>query len=126
MLAFLAVATAPLVEEMIYRGLLYSALQRVTGRLFAVLIVAGMFAGLHVFQYRQNIGAILSIAILSLSLTALRAKTGRLLPCYVIHLIFNGVQSLIIVFYPYLNSLVESSRTGAAKGAVTCIFRCLG
>jgi uncharacterized protein len=125
-LAFLAVATAPLVEELIYRGLLYSALQRVMGRVFAVLIVAGMFAGLHVFQYRQNIGAILSISILSLSLTTLRAQTGRLLPCYVIHLIFNGIQSLIIVFYPYLNSLIESSRTGATKGAVTCIFRCLG
>jgi len=27
-----------------------------------------------------------------------RARTGRLLPCFVIHLVFNGVQSVIIVF----------------------------
>ncbi len=122
-LAFLAVATAPLVEEFIYRGLLYSALQRVIGRLFAVIVVAAMFAGLHMWQYRQNIGAILSIFVLSLALTVVRARTGRLLPCYIIHVVFNGIQSIIIVLYPYLNALVESSRT---KGALTSVLRCLG
>ena len=122
-LAFLAVATAPLVEEFIYRGLLYSALQRVIGRLFAVIVVAAMFAGLHMWQYRQNIGAILSIFVLSLALTVVRARTGRLLPCYIIHVLFNGIQSIIIVLYPYLNALVESSRP---KGALTGLLRCLG
>ena len=122
-LAFLAVATAPLVEEFIYRGLLYSALQRAIGRLFAVIVVAAMFAGLHIWQYRQNIGAILSISVLSLALTGVRARTGRLLPCYVIHVVFNGIQSIIIVLYPYLNALVESSRP---RGVLTCVLRCLG
>ena len=122
-LAFLAVATAPLVEEFIYRGLLYSALQRVIGRLFAVIVVAAMFAGLHIWQYRQNIGAILSISVLSLALTVVRARTGRLLPCYIIHVVFNGIQSIIIVLYPYLNALVESSRP---RGVLTCVLRCLG
>ncbi len=109
-LAFIAVATAPLIEEMIYRGLLYSALQRVIGRWFAIIVVAAMFAGLHVYQYRQNIGAILSISLLSLVLTYIRARTGRLLPCFVIHLVFNGVQSLIIVFEPYLRAIAEHWR----------------
>ncbi len=109
-LAFIAVATAPLIEEMIYRGLLYSALQRVIGRWFAIIVVAAMFAGLHVYQYRQNIGAILSISLLSLVLTYIRGRTGRLLPCFVIHLVFNGVQSLIIVFEPYLRALAEHWR----------------
>lgn len=122
-LAFLAVATAPLVEEFIYRGLLYSALQRVIGRLFAVIVVAAMFAGLHLWQYRQNLGAILSISVLSVALTLVRARTGRLLPCYMIHVVFNGIQSVIIVLYPYLNALVESSRP---KGVLTCVLRCLG
>jgi len=122
-LAFLAVATAPLVEEFIYRGLLYSALQRVIGRLFAVMVVAAMFAGLHMWQYRQNIGAILSISVLSIALTVVRARTGRLLPCYMIHVVFNGIQSIIILLYPYLNALVESSRP---KGALTCVLRCFG
>jgi membrane protease YdiL (CAAX protease family) len=108
-MAFLAVATAPLVEELTYRGLLYSALQRVIGRWFAVVVVTSMFAGLHVWQYRQNIGVILSITLLSLVLTTVRARTGRLLPCFVIHLVFNGVSSLIIVFGPYLRTPINLS-----------------
>ncbi|HMG75456.1 MAG TPA: CPBP family intramembrane glutamic endopeptidase [Pyrinomonadaceae bacterium] len=124
-LAFIAVATAPLVEELTYRGLLYSAMQRVIGRWFAVLVVASMFAGLHVYQYRQNIGAILSISLLSLVLTAVRARTGRLLPCVVIHLVFNGVQSLIIVLEPYLRALAEHWRPQPTTGLLIFIVRLL-
>jgi membrane protease YdiL (CAAX protease family) len=124
-LAFIAVATAPLVEEIIYRGLLYSALQRVIGPLFAVVVVAAMFAGLHVWQYRQNIGAILSISLLSVVLTTVRARTGRLLPCFMIHLVFNGTQSLIIVFEPYLRALFEHWRPQAPSGALTCVLHFL-
>jgi membrane protease YdiL (CAAX protease family) len=108
-MALLAVATAPLVEELTYRGLLYSALQRVLGSWFAVVVVTSKFAGLHVWQYRQNIGVILSITLLSLVLTTVRARTGRLLPCFVIHLVFNGVSSLIIVFEPYLRTSINLS-----------------
>lgn len=116
--AFIAVTTAPLVEEIIYRGLLYSALQRVIGRLLAVAVVASMFAGLHVLQYWPNAGAIGAITLLSLVLTVVRARTGRLLPCFVIHLAFNGIQSLIIVFDPYLRLLVDSWSHKAVTSAV--------
>jgi len=124
-LAFIAVATAPLVEELIYRGLLYSAMQRVIGRWFAVIVVSSMFAGLHVYQYRQNIGAILSISLLSLVLTTIRARTGRLLPCVVIHLVFNGIQSLLIVLEPYLRRLAEHWRPQPTTGLLILIVRFL-
>ena len=106
--AVLAATTAPLVEETIYRGLLYSAFQRAIGPVFAVIVVASMFAGLHVLQYWPNAGAISAITFLSVVLTIVRARTGRLLPCFVIHLVFNGIQSLIIVFEPYLQALYHS------------------
>lgn len=109
-LAIIAVVTAPLVEELIYRGLLYSAFQRVAGQWAAVVIVASMFAGLHVVQYWPNAGAISSITLLSLVLTLIRARTGRLLPCFVVHLVFNGVQSVIIIVEPYLRTLFEHWR----------------
>lgn len=107
MIAFIATATAPLVEEIIYRGILYPALQRSIGPVFAVLVVTLLFAGPHIPQYWPNISAILSISLLSFVLTFIRARTGRLLPCYVIHLVFNGVQSLIIVLEPYLRRVIE-------------------
>lgn len=106
--AVLAATTAPLVEETIYRGLLYSALQRVIGPLFAVIVVGSIFGGLHVLQYWPNFGAISAVTFLGVVLTIVRARTGRLLPCFVIHLVFNGIQSLIIVFDPYLRALYHS------------------
>jgi membrane protease YdiL (CAAX protease family) len=109
-LAALAVLTAPLVEEMIYRGLLYSAFRRALGQWAAVVIVTTMFAGLHVVQYWPNAGAISSITLLSLALTLIRARTGKLLPCFVVHLVFNGVQSVIIILEPYLTTLFEMYR----------------
>jgi membrane protease YdiL (CAAX protease family) len=126
MLALIAVATAPLVEELTYRGLLYSALQRALGRWFAVLVVSAMFAGLHVWQYRQNLGAIISITLLSVVLTAIRARTGRLLPCVVIHLVFNGIQSLIIVVEPYLRSLLNHWRPQPTPGILIALVNFLG
>jgi len=111
--AFVAAATAPLVEEIVYRGILYSALRRVVGALAAVLIVSSMFAGLHVLQYWPNFGAISAISLLSLTLTVIRARTGRLLPCYVIHLVFNSIQSILIVADPYLHALFQTQQASA-------------
>ena len=107
MIAFIAVATAPLVEEMTYRGLLYSAFHRAIGKWGAVVVVASMFAGVHVIQYWPNFAAISSVALLSVVLTLIRARTGRLLPCFMVHLVFNGIQSVIILIEPYLRAGFE-------------------
>lgn len=117
-LAIIAVATAPLVEEMTYRGLLYSAFQRVLGQWGGVAVVASMFAGLHVIQYWPNFGAISAITLLSVVLTVIRARTGRLLPCFVVHLVFNGVQSVIIVMEPYIRAGLELWRQHPVNGVL--------
>ena len=118
-IAFLAVATAPLVEECIYRGILYPAIERTAGAKGAVILVTLLFAVPHVPQYWPNIGVISSITLLSIVLTVVRARTGRLLPCFVIHLVFNGIQSVIIVLEPHLRAALETMRHGSASGAVT-------
>ena len=100
--ACLATFTAPLVEEVVYRGVLYSALQRAIGAAWAVVIVLALFALVHVPQYITSLGVIFTILMLSAILTLIRARTGKLLPCFVIHLVFNGIQSLFIVASPYL------------------------
>lgn len=138
--AILATATAPLVEELIYRGLLYSALlkgltrfnaqravihanrtamnsaanviderrafeitgqARRTAMIWTVFIVSLIFALVHVLQYKNNLGVIIAVALLSFVLTLTRALTGRLLPCFVIHLVFNGIQSLFLLLQPF-------------------------
>ncbi|HZT60543.1 MAG TPA: CPBP family intramembrane glutamic endopeptidase [Pyrinomonadaceae bacterium] len=114
--AFAATFTAPLVEEIVFRGLLYSALQRLTGAVTAVIVVALLFAGIHVFQYWGNYGVITSILVLSFTLTTIRARTGKLLPCFFVHLVFNAIQSFFIVLNPYFERLAPEK--SPAPGAI--------
>jgi membrane protease YdiL (CAAX protease family) len=100
--AFLAFATAPLAEELVFRGVLYPALQRALGMIWAVTIVTVLFAGVHVLQYFDNFGVVAVITMLSLSLTLLRARTRSLLPSFVLHLVFNGLQALFLVVQPFV------------------------
>ena len=100
MVAVLAVATAPLVEEIVYRGVIYSAVERVGGTTAAITAATFIFALVHVPQYWGSVAAISVIVSLSLVLTLLRAWTGALLPCVATHLVYNGVQAIILLVAP--------------------------
>ena len=149
LVAIFATFTAPLVEELVYRGLLYSAFQRAFRMAFlsdllaewlpwfgyigllliallvpvigflekiqqkyarevAILFVTLLFTLVHVPQYslngRPDMAAIVTLLLLSLTLTLIRARTGNLLPCIVLHTIFNGVQSVLLILQPLLES----------------------
>lgn len=93
----LAIMTAPIVEEVLYRGILYSAGVRIMGRLLSVILVTGLFALVHVPQYLGSPAAISAILLLSAALTSLRAWTGKLLPCVATHFVFNAIQSVLIL-----------------------------
>jgi hypothetical protein len=122
----LATFSAPLVEEAVYRGVLYPALRRAIGTAWAVLAVSLLFASVHVYQYRANVGVIMAITLLSLALTLVRARTGRLLPCVVIHFLFNGVTSIWIVLAPYMKELAPPTPpapTGLLLSALARMLR---
>jgi hypothetical protein len=57
----------------------------------------------HVFQYRNNLAVIVVITLLSITLTVTRAITGKVLPAFIIHLVFNGIQSVLIVVGGFVN-----------------------
>jgi membrane protease YdiL (CAAX protease family) len=100
--AFVAVVTAPLIEELIYRGLIYKALEKAAGVAISVVVVSLLFAGVHVFQYRNNLAVIAVITLLSITLTVARAVSGKVLPAFIIHLVFNGIQSVLIVLSAFV------------------------
>ena len=108
LVSFFAVATAPLAEEFVYRGVLYAPLQRAVGVKGAVLIVLGIFTLIHVPQYLPNVGVIAAVFLLSVALTLVRAIWGRLLPCVIIHLVFNGITAVILVLEPYLQRFMPT------------------
>jgi len=123
--AFAATFTAPLVEEIVFRGLLYSSLARLIGAAWALTVTVLIFAAIHVPQYWPNFGVIGTILLLSFVLTAIRARTGKLLPCFLVHLFFNGIQSFLIVLDPYLERLApqNSPAPGALFRAVALFAR---
>ena len=99
-IVILAVGTAPIVEEVVYRGLLYGSIEKATSWKLAAAIVTVLFAVVHVPQYWGSPAAIAAILSLSLTLTLLRAFTGQLLPCVATHLIFNGIQAIVLLASP--------------------------
>lgn len=113
--AFMATFTAPVVEEVIYRGLLFSAFQRTFGVPLAVLIVTLLFALVHVPQYLPSYSTIFLICLLSLILTLIRVRTGSLLPCIILHTIFNGLQSLFLILEPFLPKMENELQKEAAS-----------
>lgn len=99
-LALVATIGAPIQEEIVYRGVLYTALEKSIGMRGSVIVVSLLFWGVHVAQYWQSLATLVAVLLLSFTLTALRAWGGKVLPCVATHLFFNGIQGLLIVFVP--------------------------
>lgn len=90
-----AVVLAPIVEEIVYRGFLQSALLRVFGNAWhAVLVTAGLFAAAHV---PMGIGwhGLVSIFVLGVALGVAMEKTRSLGVPIVVHALFNGMNVVL-------------------------------
>jgi len=81
----------PLVEELTFRGLGYSLLERF-GRLFAVVAVGLGFALVHGLLEGLPI-----LAAFGSGLAYIRARTGSVYPCIVLHAAFNALQLMLAV-----------------------------
>ena len=92
LLAITAVVLAPLFEETVFRGVLLPVLGRSFGRGWSVFGSALVFAVAHL-----SIGELLPLLVLGLGLALLRLSSGRLLPCVVMHALWNGVTFLNLV-----------------------------
>ena len=93
----LAVFSAPFVEEFVYRGILYPAVESRAGWQMGVAVTSFLFAVVHVPQYWQSPAALTIIILLSIVLTAVRAYTGSILPTVVTHFVYNGIQSVMLL-----------------------------
>lgn len=92
LLAALIVIGAPLVEELVYRGLLQRSFVRQLGAVAGWLATAGLFTLIH-FRPVEYPG----LAAFSLVVGAAALRTGRLGPAIAIHIGFNAT-GLIFAF----------------------------
>lgn len=114
MVAALAVLTAPLIEEIVYRGVVYASVEGLWGKGVAVASVTLLFALVHVPQYWGSYAAITAICSLSLVLTLLRAWTDRLAPCVATHFVYNGIQAFLLLATAQSSPKPETTETALA------------
>lgn len=90
-----AIALAPVAEEMLFRGILYPAVKLLGFPRLAVLGTAVLFAVVHF-----NIATFLPLLVLALVLTWLYEETGNLLAPIAAHLTFNALQFAMFYLLP--------------------------
>lgn len=91
---FLQVAVlAPIIEEVVFRGVLFKVFWQRTGRVWLSAFMSGyLFAVIH----PQFLGGILPITVLGAILAIVYAHTRSLLPCILIHALNNGLITLLM------------------------------
>ena len=91
-LGLYAVVVAPMAEEFIFRGLLFSAAKRAGWPKFAWLGVSFLFALMH-----HNAPTFVPLFVFALALTWLYEKTEGLLAPMVTHSLFNTVNLALLL-----------------------------
>ncbi|MEE8555297.1 MAG: CPBP family intramembrane glutamic endopeptidase [bacterium] len=84
-----AVGLAPLLEEVLFRGLLFPAMRRRCRFLTAAMLVTLLFAALHAFQTGTYWPALTGIFLCGWLLAWLRERHGALWPPVAFHIGFN-------------------------------------
>ena len=98
LMAFAAVFAAPVCEEIVFRGYLYSASKRFAGPWAAAICSALIFGAAH-----GSIAALLPLFVFGCVLVFIYEKTGSLWAPIAVHFCFNGATVLIQMaarYYP--------------------------
>jgi uncharacterized protein len=89
LLAAFGVLVAPFVEECFFRGFLYPALARHTGKEIAVITTAAAFSMLHLEQLALAWAPLLILFAVGVVLTVVRARTNSVAICVLMHMGYN-------------------------------------
>ena len=89
----------PIIEEIFFRGFLYSAVRKRFGVLSGVLLSAALFSMLH-----TNVTGFAPIIILGILMAFLYETTGSLVAPMAVHIIHN---SIIVGFVFFIKELIR-------------------
>ena len=90
MIAISAILIAPIAEEIVFRGYIYTAVKRFSGRLFATVLSSLLFGVVHF-----NISALIPLVFLALILALAYELSGSIWAPISIHALFNASQLLV-------------------------------
>lgn len=110
------VVTAPIAEEVMFRGLIQSRLKRAMPGWLAVVISALLFGVCHGHPVWMAYAF-----VLGLFFGLMAHRSGSILPSMLAHLIFNGIGQLSVALEDTLDPMIPL-RILAAAGIVVCLF----
>jgi uncharacterized protein len=88
--AIFAVVIAPFMEELVFRGFMFSVFEIRVGLPFAIVVTAILFAGMHAYEYNGAWNHLLLIFIVGLVLSVTRGLTHKLAPSVILHTTYNA------------------------------------
>jgi len=106
------VIIAPIVEELIFRGVIMAGFSRIYHPVFAILFSALLFALFHLNPWQFP-----AAFALGLILGWIRIRTGSVLACIAGHAIHNGLVFLSVLYYADLKDL-SIMQAGSSKNYV--------
>lgn len=99
--AWLIVATsllaAPAVEELIFRGYIYTLLERLWGMTPAVVLSGVLFGSIHFAQLYPGYFQMLLLCLVGLVFSLARARTGTVLASILLHFGYNASISVLFL-----------------------------
>ncbi len=96
--ATFAVGCAPAIEEVVFRGALFTTLTRLWGNLWSGLVVTSAFVALHASELGGYPPAMIAVAMLALLALSLRIRSGGVAAAIAAHTGYN----LVIVANTFL------------------------
>ena len=100
--ALVALVMAPVIEELVFRGILYPAIRQRGFPRAALWVSALLFAFTH-----ANVMTFIPLTFLALVLTWLYERTGNILAPIVAHGTFNGINFFLVI---YQHEIIEKLR----------------
>ena len=97
-----AVLLAPVVEEILYRGIVQQSLRRLKiNRWSAILLTSGLFALMHIAVLPDStmIAGIMALFTVSMIFGWIREQTGRLVAPILAHMVFNAVNLVLALAF---------------------------
>lgn len=91
-----AVFVAPLMEELIFRGVLFAIFESRVGLAFAVLSTAVLFTAMHIPEYQGAWNHLFLLLLVGLVFSLARGWTKSLAPSVILHTAYNLCQVLLL------------------------------
>jgi membrane protease YdiL (CAAX protease family) len=103
-----AIGVAPVIEELVFRGLLFAIFERAVGVRFAIATTAVLFAGLHIPEYWHAWNHVLMILLVGGVFSVARGRSRTLTPSILLHIGYNASMMTSLFFTTQHFRVLES------------------